>query len=73
MTPLLCWITDHVAAHMERTDGGETTIGAVAEALGVSCDEIVNAVALAGFGTWLCVLRPAGELPAAWRIFLEGE
>lgn len=74
MTPLLRRIEDHVAAHMERTEGDETTLGAVAEALGVSCDEIVNAVALAGIcGTWLCIGRGPGELPAAWSIFLDGE
>lgn len=67
--PLRARVESHVADHMNRTDGQDTTVGAVAEALGVACAEIVD---LDGAG-WLCVFPIAGKPMAEWRLFLEGE
>jgi hypothetical protein len=71
MTPLRARVESHVFDHMHHTDGADTTVGAVAEALGVPCAEII---ALADQpGSWLCTLRVPDKPPAQWRLFLEGE
>ena len=63
-------IAAHVHALAEQT-GRDTTIGAVAEALGVSCDDVIAAVDEHGY--WTQYDHLPAEPKASWPIFEDGK
>lgn len=63
-------IEAHVFAHCETTAGKDTTVGAVAEALGVACSEIVATIDRDAY--WIFVMKTTAPM-ATWAIGLEGE
>jgi hypothetical protein len=68
MQDLLTRTENYVRGQMDRSGGAETTVGQVANALGITTDVVLF---VRHMSTPLCILSPGDGPVEEWSIFLE--